>query len=432
LLRVERSPFFDGKAAFAYVDDDGATEVLTVLKPMFDQFGAKFTMAIVTDWIGTSGFLTKEQLASLYAEGHDVISHTKSHSNLSLIDEQEIDYQLSKSKEFLNIWGYPAEHLAYPHGSNSATEQAIKIVKKYYKSAMYGRNNRNIKPMHSYRIKRIDIAWSTHTLEDYKALVDEAIENKELFVLLGHISALSPERVQMLEDVIQYIYSLGFKVERYHDAYEKHSNSLEIGDHSTANPLSSIAIGADGKVSMSGAELTDKRIITAGASEFTNTNVISDFKKDAITINVVKGAQAGGLPTGRGGTLFTYNLSDDPIFAYQEYKPFEGNILYRRRWTATNVWSAWENPNPYVQAEANLYLNASPVQDFELGKITVNVVKGAFAEGFPNNKGGVLTTYRLDIDPVFSYQEYKCVGNSTMYRRYWNSNGYWSVWSPAV
>src|SRR5690606_29166411 len=57
LLRVERSPFFDGKAAFAYVDDDGATEVLTVLKPMFDQFGAKFTMAIVTDWIGTSGFL---------------------------------------------------------------------------------------------------------------------------------------------------------------------------------------------------------------------------------------------------------------------------------------------------------------------------------------------------------------------------------------
>ena len=77
-------------AAVSYTFDDGCSNQFAKAIPIFDEFGYKLTLFIVTDWI-----TNWELIKSAAAGGHEIANHTVTHPNLSQlavdIQETELD-----------------------------------------------------------------------------------------------------------------------------------------------------------------------------------------------------------------------------------------------------------------------------------------------------------------------------------------------------
>lgn len=100
------------EAAITYTFDDGTSGHTDVAVPMFNEYGYKLTLNTVTgevsDW---------DALRSAAADGHEVASHSVTHSNFNDLSDSEIRWELSQSQTTIeeNIPGYKCETHAYPY-----------------------------------------------------------------------------------------------------------------------------------------------------------------------------------------------------------------------------------------------------------------------------------------------------------------------------
>jgi hypothetical protein len=118
--------FRSGAVSFTF--DDNCPNQLSVVKPMFDQYGFKMTFYSVINW-GPNW--TALQAAAL--NGHEVGSHTLSHTNLSSLTNDQQTTELKNSQDAINshIQGQKCLTIAYPNcvvGNSS-------ICKQYYIAA---------------------------------------------------------------------------------------------------------------------------------------------------------------------------------------------------------------------------------------------------------------------------------------------------------
>jgi hypothetical protein len=97
------------------------------------------------------------------------------------------------------------------------------------------------------------------------------------------------------------------------------------------------------------------------------------------------------------------------------------------RYTRGGAWSAWEQMNSAYSLPVNSVTATSPITDFKIG-FTITYVNDAGATGFPDNIGGILTTYRQSTTNGWSYQEYKKYNSWDKYIRYCDTSGVWSEW----
>ena len=111
------------KGAVSFTFDDNCANQLSVVMPMFDQYGFKMTFFTVINW-GPNW--TALQAAAL--NGHEIGSHTMSHANLStLTDDQQIA-ELENSQNAINshIPNQKCLTIAYPNcvvGNSSICSQ---------------------------------------------------------------------------------------------------------------------------------------------------------------------------------------------------------------------------------------------------------------------------------------------------------------------
>ncbi len=110
--------------------DDGGESFLTKAAPLLEQYGFKGVFFISTKYIGTQGFLTKEQVKALAEKGHAVGSHSHTHPEIfTKLSKEEIHEEWQKSfeilKDILREQDYP---MSIPNGYASKTimEEAIK------------------------------------------------------------------------------------------------------------------------------------------------------------------------------------------------------------------------------------------------------------------------------------------------------------------
>lgn len=96
-------------AAITYTFDDNCTYQYTVAIPMFNQYDFDATFFLVTDWVGD---WTPWQNAA--AEGHEIASHTATHSRLHG-PGQEAEFSVSKDTINANIPGNQCLTIAYPN-----------------------------------------------------------------------------------------------------------------------------------------------------------------------------------------------------------------------------------------------------------------------------------------------------------------------------
>ena len=111
--------------------DDGWEDQFVYAVPLLEKYHYAATFFIVTNFVGSSGFLSWSQLRKILAEGMEIGSHSRSHPRLDKINNPDSLWdQISTSKQILESQlGAPVDEFAYPYGSyNAATASVVRLA----------------------------------------------------------------------------------------------------------------------------------------------------------------------------------------------------------------------------------------------------------------------------------------------------------------
>lgn len=115
-----------GAPVVALTFDDGYEDVYTTAWPILKRHGATATVYIITGRVGTSGYLTWEQIVQLQSEGVQIGSHSVSHPDLSkLSPEQQRGELLESKRELERRLGATVTSFCYPSGRYSQITVAL-------------------------------------------------------------------------------------------------------------------------------------------------------------------------------------------------------------------------------------------------------------------------------------------------------------------
>jgi len=112
--------------------DDGRATQYEAFELMRNR-GLQGTFYIVSDLIGTSGYLDVNQLREIEGANNEIASHSVNHRSFISLSEQAIRDQCVESKQVLESYGFRITNFAYPYGDNNAFTDSV--VDDYFVSA---------------------------------------------------------------------------------------------------------------------------------------------------------------------------------------------------------------------------------------------------------------------------------------------------------
>jgi len=121
----------NGAVSIAF--DDGLQSQYDYAWPLLKAKGMTATFYVITDDVGTSGFLTVSELQNLQSNGCEIASHSKTHPSFLYISDAQIQQECSVSKQVLESYGLTINNFAYPYGE--CNDHTDSIVSQYYRSA---------------------------------------------------------------------------------------------------------------------------------------------------------------------------------------------------------------------------------------------------------------------------------------------------------
>ncbi|WP_165064143.1 polysaccharide deacetylase family protein [Marisediminicola senii] len=146
------------------------------------------TFYVNSGFIGASGYLTRANLDSLKAAGHEIGGHTVNHPDLATIPAQEVSRQICNDRATLTSWGFTVRSFAYPFASTNATAEQAAESCGYNSARMLGdvrsrfgcsgcSYSETIPPADPFYTRALDQVESTWTLADLKNGVLNAEKN---------------------------------------------------------------------------------------------------------------------------------------------------------------------------------------------------------------------------------------------------------------
>lgn len=157
--------------------DDGYEDNYTKAFPILKKYGVKATIFVATDYIGTIGYMTKEQIREMSDSGFvSIQSHTAAHLNLKQLTIEEAVEQMQKSKAVLEeITDKKVNAISYPGGFWN--EDIEKNAGEFYDVAFITFGAKNYKPSKRYRIARAGVFRDT-TLEQMQKFTHQRSKSK--------------------------------------------------------------------------------------------------------------------------------------------------------------------------------------------------------------------------------------------------------------
>lgn len=406
--RCSNSPI---KAKFCFIDDDCRTETYSVLKPIFDQRKAKFSLAAITDKIGDERHLTIEQLLEFQNEGFEILSHTKSHPHLNELSELQKTDEIKGSKEQLLKWGIEAKCLIYPYGERN--DDVIKIARKYYSAACsVAKENKNDRPLLTYNLGRLGIGEGT-TFEILKERIDYTIKKGNLCIFTTHIADTPTDILPLIGQAIDYILSQGYAIDTFSEAFRTHQNSLDYGDYTLTKKGDYFIVDAVGLVYTT---FGNTKILDPGTLNL--KNLINDFPKKCISTIFLRSFDnlEGSPENAEPGVLITNNITNDESGSYQEYVTYRTKNRYFRYWNASSKqWGDFSSSVIKTLKAKNTEAFSKKWNEYDKYNVTYEKIFSG-TTGSPAG-GGVLITNTIIPEWQFVYQEFHPVGKNEIWKR---------------
>lgn len=201
------------KAAVSFVIDDGYRDVLNN-KKIFDKYGMKGCLAIITGYLGEDLYLTKEEVIDIYNDGWEIVSHTDTHpGNWDTIKEAVIEEEYDKSLTTLRRMGISVKGIAIPNVY--IPERLVPITKDYFTYCLGDTDEETDYVYHRVHMTVLDGSGEENTdkaVKDIKQKIDQIIDNKEYCIFFFHYAnAFEPWLTkpdindEMLEEVLSYL-----------------------------------------------------------------------------------------------------------------------------------------------------------------------------------------------------------------------------------
>ena len=125
--------------------DDSPKSQFTLAKPILDKYGFKGSFFVVCNYVnaGSDGRdktrMTWQDIDTLEEEGHDIESHSMTHTNLDMKSQQNLIYEIGESKQcLLDHVGVNPTIFAYPASSGHSNATVVNVVSQYYDLARTG------------------------------------------------------------------------------------------------------------------------------------------------------------------------------------------------------------------------------------------------------------------------------------------------------
>lgn len=204
--------------------DDGFEENVTTVLPRLNSLGFKSTQCYATQYVeGVPG--QPENIMAFKNSGHEICSHTVSHPALTTLPLDQLTFELTHSKQFLeSVIGGPVNNFASPYGDYDASVNTE--IKKYYRSHRTVDEGYNTKDnFNPYRI-RVQNMQANTTLQELKGWLAKAKADKTWLVLVYHrVTPTMPEQFDTLEsdfvEQLEAIKQSGIIVKTYNDALDE-------------------------------------------------------------------------------------------------------------------------------------------------------------------------------------------------------------------
>lgn len=141
--------------------DDGYEDNYTTMFPILKAHGAKASVFLISDMIGTPGYLTEDQIREMAQSGLVYFGcHTASHCNLATVSENAVRKEYTRSiKKIEELTGQPCNALAYPAGKYNDT--VIGITKEFFDFAYLARNTVSDEGITPFTIPRVYVSRGT-------------------------------------------------------------------------------------------------------------------------------------------------------------------------------------------------------------------------------------------------------------------------------
>ena len=166
-------------------DDDISIKLYTEIYPWAKQKGIPIVAALVTNFIGTDGYISYEQFVEMKESGVvEFVNHTQNHLRLADLTPEEIHYEIGECEKFLMNEGIHTKHLVYPYGSISDT---VKEISSHYVNSATKSNQRIIDNSKSlldrFQINRIVLE---HGVSNFNNRIAEAINKNGSIIINVH------------------------------------------------------------------------------------------------------------------------------------------------------------------------------------------------------------------------------------------------------
>lgn len=122
------------RGAITVTFDDGWGTTYTQAFPVFRELGIAANVALNPATVTWTDYLRLSDLQALDEAGWSIVSHTMSHAHLPDLSDEQLDYELRASKEFLDAQGFHGtDVLIVPYHDWGARERSA--AARYYRAA---------------------------------------------------------------------------------------------------------------------------------------------------------------------------------------------------------------------------------------------------------------------------------------------------------
>ena len=165
--------------------DDGYSSTYDQGLPVLQKYGFNSTQFIITDLVGTTGYMTTQELLSLKADGEEIASHTVTHDDMLTETQAQYTNELSESKTQLQQWiGSPVTDMAYPNGLYDGA--ILSTTKKYYTGARGVEDGLNSKDNLNAMDLKVQNIYNTTTTAQVADWVAQAQATNTWLILVYH------------------------------------------------------------------------------------------------------------------------------------------------------------------------------------------------------------------------------------------------------
>jgi len=182
--------FSEGMISFTF--DDGYENIFTSGLPILDKAGIKSTQAIITTGTFTDpDYMTAAQVKTIAANGHEIASHTRTHSDLLTLTAAKAKTEITGSRSDLaTLLGIAPNSFMYPLGSYN--DAIVSLVKGAgYTGARTTDTGYNTPSSDPYTLRSQGVNNDV-SIGTIKSWIDTAIANKTWLILTLHEQAVLP------------------------------------------------------------------------------------------------------------------------------------------------------------------------------------------------------------------------------------------------